>query len=912
MNNETFDIDESDYIQHYGTPRHSGRYPWGSGENPYQSASSFYSRVHDLRKQGISDVDIAKSMSMNTLQLRAQVSAAYNTKRAEQANRAQTLKDKGYSNVAIGKALGVNESSVRSLLDVNRKSRNYRTENTANALEKAIKSSQVGAIDVGKGVEAYLGVSETMKKNAIAALEAKGYKKYNIQTYQLGTGNQTTIQVLAKPGMTFKECAQQKLKINMPDLYVDEAFGNNIRQIEKPVPIKRNRVQVVYGDKGGVDKDGLIELRRDVPDISLGRAKYAQVRINVDDKHYLKGMAVYADDLPKGIDIRFNTNKKSGTPDEKVFKPLKTNSDGKIDWSNPFGATIKDPTQLIRAQHEYIGKDGKKHLSAINIVNEEGDWAKWSHNLPSQFLGKQPIETIKKQLGKTYSQSEAEFKLLKSLTNPVVKAKMLNDFAENCDGAAVHLKAAALPRQATHVILPFKSLKSNEIYARGYRNGEEVMLVRYPHAGRFELPVLRVNNKNRDAVRAIGNAFDAVGINSKVAQRLSGADFDGDSVTVIPLRGVKLKSEPALPSLKNFDPGKYAVSDKQWYHMETDKITGKKRKVPMVTDEEKQALMGNISNLITDMTIKGATPSEIARADRHSMVVIDCVKHQYDYKASARDNGIAELKTKYQGGPNRGASTLLSKASSDKFVDDRRVKIDPKTGRKVYSYTGKTYTDKNGVIKPKRSRSTKMAETEDAYILSSGSAVENSYAKYANQMKHLANESRRIALASNTYKYSPSAAKAYSKEVKSLRSGLLMADKNAPLERAALKLAGYRYSQYVKNNPDVDADSKSRRKGQELNAARKALGAKAQNIVISDREWEAIQAGAISKTTLKRIMDHTDTDRLRELATPKQHKVMTDTAIFRARSMANHGATIAEIADQLGVSPSTISKALNE
>lgn len=28
--------EETDELEHYGTPRHSGRYPWGSGENPYQ------------------------------------------------------------------------------------------------------------------------------------------------------------------------------------------------------------------------------------------------------------------------------------------------------------------------------------------------------------------------------------------------------------------------------------------------------------------------------------------------------------------------------------------------------------------------------------------------------------------------------------------------------------------------------------------------------------------------------------------------------------------------------------------------------------------------------------------------------------------------------------------------------------
>ena len=48
--------------------------------------------------------------------------------------------------------------------------------------------------------------------------------------------------------------------------------------------------------------------------------------------------------------------------------------------------------------------------------------------------------------------------------------------------------------------------------------------------------------------------------------------------------------------------------------------------------------MGDVSNLITDMTIKGANNDELARAVRHSMVVIDSEKHNLDVKASARDN----------------------------------------------------------------------------------------------------------------------------------------------------------------------------------------------------------------------------------------------------------------------------------
>lgn len=78
----------------------------------------------------------------------------------------------------------------------------------------------------------------------------------------------------------------------------------------------------------------------------------------------------------------------------------------------------------------------------------------------------------------------------------------------------------------------------------------------YPHGGTFEIPELTVNNKNPTAVSVLGkNIRDAVGINPKVAERLSGADFDGDQVVVIPTGGrVKIQSTPALKDLKDFDP----------------------------------------------------------------------------------------------------------------------------------------------------------------------------------------------------------------------------------------------------------------------------------------------------------------------------------------------------------------------
>jgi hypothetical protein len=122
---------------------------------------------------------------------------------------------------------------------------------------------------------------------------------------------------------------------------------------------------------------------------------------------------------------------------------------------------------------------------------------------------------------------------------------MLKDFADSCDAAAVELHAAALPRQSWKVILPISDMKDTEIYAPTYKNGEKVCLVRYPHGGIFEIPELTVNNKQATANKVMHNATDAVGINAKVAERLSGADFDGDTVLVIPTKNVKIRTTSA-------------------------------------------------------------------------------------------------------------------------------------------------------------------------------------------------------------------------------------------------------------------------------------------------------------------------------------------------------------------------------
>lgn len=50
---ELFDnqLTDDEYLLHYGTPRHSGRYPWGSGDSPYQRSGDFLSRVDELKKR---------------------------------------------------------------------------------------------------------------------------------------------------------------------------------------------------------------------------------------------------------------------------------------------------------------------------------------------------------------------------------------------------------------------------------------------------------------------------------------------------------------------------------------------------------------------------------------------------------------------------------------------------------------------------------------------------------------------------------------------------------------------------------------------------------------------------------------------------------------------------------------------
>jgi hypothetical protein len=283
-------------------------------------------------------------------------------------------------------------------------------------------------------------------------------------------------------------------------------------------------------------------------------------------------------------------------------------------------------------------------------------------------------------------------------------------------------------------------------------------------------------------------AKDAIGINHKVAERLSGADFDGDTVLVIPNNRGAVKNTPALKDLQGFDPLTYKLP--------------KDSPIPRMTSEKKGYEMGQISNLITDMSLQGADTEKLARAIKHSMVVIDAEKHELDYQQSAKDNGILSLKEEYQGGKRGGASTLISKANAPFYVNERVPRpaskggpIDPLTGKKVYVETGRTtavrrtVTDRTtgkkvkvetGQTRPKKQESKRLAETQDAFSLivnREPTRMEVIYAEHSNKLKAMANAARKEAVPIKGTPYSPSAKATYSNEVASLNSKLRVAEK---------------------------------------------------------------------------------------------------------------------------------------
>lgn len=904
---------EERYLVHYGTPRHSGRYPWGSGEYPYQRTGNFLSRYEELKTQGLTEVEIANSMGLTSTDLRAEKELAKTERKAALQSEVIRLHDSGMSNTAIGRQIGKPESSVRALLEPTNKARNDRLIATRDLLKKQVEEKNY--IDVGEGVEQSLGISKQMLDNAVITLKNEGYEKINYLETQRGTGLKTTIKILAKPGTTVQEIRANRDKVGM----INERWSEDAQEYSalglKPVKsISSKRVMVNYdtseGDNisGGKAMDGVIQLRRGVEGLDMGNARYAQVRIGVDGKYFLKGMAVYSDDMPDGIDIIYNSNKSPDTPKKDVFKPMKTTKDGEIDQENPFGTSLKLDENGHPIQKGYL-----------NIVKEEGDWDTWNKSLASQFLSKQSQSLINKQLKITYDEARTELDSIKALNNPAVKKQLLKTYADSIDSDVEHLAAAAMPRQNTRVILPVTDLKENQIYAPSYKNGEQVVLIRYPHGGKFEIPELTVANNASSQAKSMfekngGSARDAVCINAKVAERLSGADFDGDTVLVIPNNRKEIKTEKALEGLKGFDPSAAYPGYEG---------------IPDLPEGLKQKLMGVTTNLITDMTLKGASPEELTRAVKHSMVVIDAQKHHLNYKQSYEDNGIKALTIRYQGHVgddgeiHYGASTVISRAKNEKRVPQRRMSYHvDENGNKVYVLTGEKTpvykkdkeTGKKVIVgyTPKLTKSTQMAEADDAFTLSSGTPQETAYATHANKLKDLAREARKEWVNTPNIEWSQSARKTYSKEVESLNASLNRAKSKAPYERKAQLIANSKVAAARSDNPDLTKKELSKIGTQALASARASLGLKKSPIEISPKEWEAIQAGALSESNLEDILKRTDIDIIRDYATPASKKEITAAKRAQIKNYYNLGYTQDEISDMLGYSASTINKVLSE
>jgi len=876
------EIKEEDLV-HYGILRRSGRYPWGSGGTENTRNKQFLDYVADLRGKGISESDIAKGMGVSIAQLRAARSIAKNQQRAADIAMAQRLKDKGMSTVAIAARMQKPESTVRSLLDPGAKDKADILKSTSDALRSQVDKN--GFIDVGSGVETHLGVSSTRLATAVEMLRAEGYAYHTVKTTQIGTGLETTIKVLAPPGTTQRDVFLNRDKIRFPGTF-SENGGRTFGDFKEPLSIDPKRIAVKYKEDGGAEADGVVFVRPGVKDVSLGGTPYAQVRIKVGDTHYIKGMAMYRDDLPDGVDLVFNTNKPKGTPlmgdkDNTVLKGLKD------DPELPFGT-------IVRQIGDDMGTPKAKVTSVMNVVNEQGDWEKWSRTLSSQMLSKQSPRLVKQQLDMTFEQRKATFDELNSLTNPVVRKRMLDDFAAGTDAASVHLKAAALPQQANHVILPISKIDPGEVYAPNYINGTNVVLIRHPHGGPFEIPRLVVNNRNAEGRNLLGDSRDAIGIHHSVASRLSGADFDGDTVLVIPDNNRRIIDRPALKDLEGFDPQSAYPG-----------YPGMKKM------KNTQTQMGIISNLITDMSLRQASDHELARAVKHSMVVIDAEKHGLNYKLSYNDNNIKELKAKYQSGG--AASTIISRAKSRLDVPERKPRtrekggpVDPLTGELRFEPTGRT-SFRTG--RPSTTRTTKLAEAKNAHALSSGTPVERMYADHSNKLKALANQARLASINTPLPKQSPSARKAYADQVKSLDAKLAIAVRNRPLERQAQLIANANVKARRDYDPNMDASTLTKVRAQALNEARVRTGAGKQRIKITPDEWAAIQANAISASKLNDILKNADMDIVRDLATPKSARLMTSAKTSRAKSMLASGYTRVEVAKALGVSLSTLDEA---
>lgn len=948
------DVGREIILKHYGVKRKSGRYPW----DPSLHLPKNYKFIEDrdeMKKRGLSDNEIAKQMGLSTTVYRSKVTIAKEELKQYNMQRISKLQSEGMIIDDIAKTIGTTGQTVRNYLDEiknpNKSSRAQRvqTEAVADTLKDAVKRSKY--IDVGKGVEIQMGISKEKLKSGLNALVESGeYEVHNLRIAQVtDKNNSTPVKILTKKGVERSEIYKNMDKVRPVEEFAINGDARMFQQMERPKSIGWDRVHIRYaipeGQKGhgtnddGAMMDGAMFLRPGVKDLNLGKASYAQVRIAVGDTHYLKGMALYGTEemfkgIPKGTDIIFNTNKTANKTPQEVLKELKKNPEGgaPIDGPNPFGATVKRQNTLVDSKGNPVYKPGVKdrfgnkvpQIGSVNIVNEEGDWGSWSKALSAQFLSKQPTTVVHERLKATMKQVQDEYESIQKVTNPVIKKQLMESFVSDLESKQVHMKAAAPKGFQGHVILPVPDMKENEVYAPNYKNGEKVVLIRYPHGGRFEIPELTVNNNSVARKMISKDSPDAIGIHPKVASKMSGADFDGDTAYVIPNNKGKFKSRDSLKELKNFDPNMYA---------------DKPGTFTPITKRYQQTLMGVVSNLITDMTLQGAPSNEIARAVKHSMVVIDAEKHKLNYKRSAEENGIDALMKRYMTHVDKVKYGDLERYNPktrrvDKVIDPDKLKKDLTPGKEYTSASTIISRHKQSVITdgyqvevpdPKsKSGGTKMVwrNKKETYLVNmvkdanvflgpNATKTEHHYADYINELKAFKNKVDSEMSGIKMPARDPKAAKIYAEEVLSMKDKVNQVKINRIKERQAQRMAEVSSKAEIARRSEDEVlkkDEVSRIKQQALNKARSMVGAERTPVTITDDEWDAVQSNAVSGTLLKELVSFMDDSQLKSLATPRANKQMTEARKSKAKALLANGYTISQVAEALGVSSSTIGK----
>ena len=255
------------------------------------------------------------------------------------------------------------------------------------------------------------------------------------------------------------------------------------------------------------------------------------------------------------------------------------------------------------------------------------------------------------------------------------------------------------------------------------------------------------------------------------------------------------------------------------------------------------------------------------------------------------------------------------------WKDKLKKKVDPETGEITYEpiykrkkdpKTGEYYDSKER----KQTETTKMMkaleETGDARTLSSGTVMEDVYANYANKMHALANESRKYMVNLKNMEYNKTAKEAYKTEVTSILDKIDDAMKNRPLEQKAQILANSKLDVWKKDNPDADFADIKKHGGLFLAEARQRMGSAKHRIKLTPKEWEAIQAGAITHTMFLKVLNNTDLDTIKEYATPRNYtsKLGKSEIAYAKSLLAGDRYTTAEVAALLGVSVSTLYNAL--